>query len=96
MTPVTSPRDLATAQSNVRFRELGLYELPDGREYVVSTLYSDGFSLYDARSWGSFGNAEYRVNKQGQLLRYGSPTLLTTRDLKDTGRTMRYPKPNIK
>ena len=96
MTPATAPRARDAAQSYIRLRELGLYCLPDGKEYVVSTFYSDGFSLYHIGSWGSFGNAEYRVSKDGQIHRDGLPTRWTIQDLKDTGRTTRYPKPNIK
>ena len=47
----------------LRLRELGVYELPDGTQYVVSTLYSDGCSLYPLRAWGSYGNAEFWADK---------------------------------
>ena len=94
MTPAIAQR-IAT-QSNVSLRELGLYSLPDGKEYIVSTFYSDGFSLYSAKAWDSFGNAEYWMSEDGQIFKYGIPTLWTIRDLKDTGRTTCYPKPNIK
>ena len=96
MTPASARTTSAPAKRKPRLRELGLYTLPDGREYVVSTLYSDGFSLYHTRTWGSFGNAEYWVNQDGQILRYGVPTNWTVRDLEDTGRTTHYPKPNIR
>ena len=96
MTPATAPRARDAAQSYIGLRELGLYCLPDGKEYVVSAFYSDGFSLYHIGSWGSFGNAEYHVSKDGQIYRDGSPARWTIQDLKDTGRTTRYPKPNIK
>jgi hypothetical protein len=62
----------------------------------VSTLYSDGLSLYRTASWGNFGSAEYWVNQEGQILRRGVPTKWTVGDLKDTGRTTHYPKPNIR
>jgi hypothetical protein len=78
-----------------RLRELGVYELPGGGQYVVSTLYSDGCALYPVRAWGSYGNAEFWVNKEGRLLRRGIPTTLSVRDLQDTGKTVTYPAPII-
>jgi hypothetical protein len=78
-----------------RLRELGVYELPDGRQYVVSTLYSDGCSLYPVRAWGSYGNAEFWADKEGRLLRRGVATRWSVRDLQDTGKTATYPAPII-
>jgi hypothetical protein len=78
-----------------RLRELGVYELPDGRQYVVSTLYSDGCALYHVRAWGSYGNAEFWADKEGRLLRRGVPTRWSVRDLQDTGKTATYPAPVI-
>lgn len=59
----------------------------------MSTLYSDGCSLYPVRAWEGFGSAEFRVDEGGRLLRRGVPTQWTIRDLKDTGETASYPKP---
>jgi hypothetical protein len=81
--------------STQRLRELGVYELPDGKQYVVSTLYSDGCSLYPLRAWGSYGNAEFWADKKGLLLRRGVPTRWSVRDLQDTGKTATYPSPII-
>lgn len=78
-----------------RLRELGVYELPDGGQYVVSTLYTDGCSLYPVRAWGSYGNAEFWADKEGRLLRQGVPTRWNVRDLQDTGKTASYPAPVI-
>jgi hypothetical protein len=78
-----------------RLRELGVYELPDGGQYVVSTLYSDGCALYPLRAWGSYGNAEFWADKEGRLLRRGVPTQWNIRDLQDTGKTTTYPAPII-
>jgi hypothetical protein len=78
-----------------RLRELGVYELPDGGQYVVSTLYSDGCALYPVRAWGSYGNAEFWANKEGRLLSRGVPTRWSVRDLQDTGKTVTYPAPII-
>ncbi|MFL6335679.1 MAG: hypothetical protein ACJ754_20410 [Pyrinomonadaceae bacterium] len=78
-----------------RLRELGVYESPDGKQYVVSTLYSDGCSLYPVRAWGSYGSAEFWADKEGRLLRRGVPTRWNVRDLQDTGKTVTYPAPII-
>jgi len=73
-------------------RELGIYELPDGRQYVVSTLYADGCSLYPLHAWDNYGNAEFWAGKDGRLLRGGLPTRWSVRDLRDTGKTSTYPR----
>ena len=78
-----------------RLRELGVYELPDGVQYVVSTLYSEGCALYPVRAWGSYGSAEFWADKDGRLLRRGLPTRWSVRDLHDTGKTSTYPAPII-
>ena len=76
-----------------RPRELGIYELPDGRRFVASTLNRDGCALYPARTWGVYGNAEYWLGRDGRVLSRGIPTRWNFLDLKDTGETARYPKP---
>ena len=76
-----------------RPRELGIYELPDGRRFVASTLHRDGCALYPSRTWGVYGNAEYWLSKDGRILNLGIPTRWNFLDLKDTGETARYPKP---
>ena len=78
-----------------RLRELGIYTLPDGREFVVSTIYHDGCSLYAPRAWESFGTAEYWVDRDGRLLHKGVPSVWKVDDLNDTGRTASYPRPVI-
>lgn len=90
--PQASPSKLTRPS---RLRELGIYELPDGRRFVVSTLHLDGCSLYPVRAWETYGNAEYWVNREGQILSRGIPTRWCTRDLKDTGQSATYPKPII-
>lgn len=79
-----------------RLRELGVYVLPDGKEYVVSTLYSDGCGIYPVRAWEGFGSAEFRADREGRLLRQGVPTRWSIRDLQDTGKTASYPAPVIR
>jgi hypothetical protein len=79
-----------------RLRELGVYMLPDGREFVVSTIYHDGCSLYTPHSWETFGVAEYWVDREGRLLHRGVPSVWKMQDLNDTGRTASYPRPVIR
>ena len=76
-------------------RELGVYELPDGRQYVASALYARGYRLYPSHSWASYGEAEYTAEKDGRLTRRGAPTPWSVWDLKDTGKTTTYPAPII-
>ena len=59
----------AVKKPKPRLRELGVYTLPDGREFVVSTIYYDGCSLYTPTAWETFGTAEYWVDREGRLLR---------------------------
>ncbi|MDQ3753241.1 MAG: hypothetical protein M3371_00740 [Acidobacteriota bacterium] len=84
----------ALAQSSfpIQLRELGIYKLKDGREYIVSTLYQDGCCLYSTQSWQMFGNAEFWVRPDGQLIHDGRPTRWGVKDLIDTGLTSKYPK----
>ena len=79
-----------------KLRELGVYTLPDGREFVVSTIYHDGCSLYAPRAWETFGLAEYWVDRDGRLLHQGVPSVWKVQDLNDTGRTASYPRPAIR
>ena len=79
-----------------KLRELGVYALPDGREFVVSTIYHDGCSLYAPRAWETFGLAEYWVDREGRLLHRGVPSVWKVQDLNDTGRTASYPRPAIR
>jgi hypothetical protein len=76
-------------------RELGVYALPDGREFVASSLYSEGCGLHTPPAWGLFAGAELRVDARGRLFRDGGPTRWSVSDLRDTGRTAEYPSPII-
>lgn len=89
----------ATARADTKkadgLRELGIYALPDGSEYVASIFYSEESCLYTPPAWELFAGAEFRVDARGRLLRRGSPTRWAIQDLRDTGRTARYPTPVI-
>jgi hypothetical protein len=79
-----------------RLRELGIYTLPDGREFVVSTIYRDGCSLYTQHAWVTLGTAEYWIDGDGRLLHQGVPSIWGVQDLKDTGKSASYPKPMLR
>lgn len=79
-----------------RLRELGVYSLPDGREFIVSTIYHDGCSLYTPHAWETFGTAEYWVDKDGRLLHRGVSSIWAIQDLRDTGNSASYPKPVLR
>ena len=79
----------------MKLRNLGIYSLPDGREYVADVLYSDGYSLYPRTSWETTAHAEYRVGKDGRLIRRGQPTRWSVEQLRDTGQRAAYP-PNTR
>ena len=95
MVQAVAARQRPTLAPKPRLRELGVYALPDGREFVVSTIYHDGCSLYAPRAWESFGTAEYWVDRDGRLLHKGVPSVWKVDDLNDTGRTASYPRPVI-
>jgi hypothetical protein len=78
----------------MRLRNLGIYVLPDGREYVADALNAGAYALFPARLWEVFRIADYRVNADGRLLRGGAPTRWHLRHLRDTGRDAQYPAPN--
>ena len=85
----------AHARKEVVLRELGVYTLPDGGEYIASSFYSSGCCLYTPPAWELFAGAELRVDTGGRLLKLDSPTRWNVYDLRDTGRTVRYPAPVI-
>jgi hypothetical protein len=82
--------------SSARPRELGIYVLAGEGEFVSSTLYTGGCSLYPTRGWSRYGGAEYRVDRYGRLCSRGEPTRWRLTDLVDTGRTAKYPAPVIR
>ena len=79
-----------------KLRELGIYALPDGSEFIVSTIYNDGCSIYTPHTWETLGTAEYWVDGDGRLLHRGEPSIWEVKDLKDTGKTASYPKPVLR
>jgi hypothetical protein len=92
--PQAVPRK-SPARSRTRLRELGVYRLPDDREFVVSTVYTDGCSLYTPQAWAAHLGAEFWVDGSGRLSRRGEPVRWRIEDLEDTGRTTTYPRPLV-
>jgi hypothetical protein len=78
----------------MRLRNLGIYVLPDGKEYVADALNAGAYALVPTGLWEVFRFADYRVNADGRLLREGAPTRWHLRHLRDTGRDAQYPAPN--
>ena len=77
----------------MRLRNLGIYVLPDGKEYVADAVNAGAYALVPVRLWEAFRVADYRVNADGRLLREGAPTRWHLRHLRDTGRDAQYPTP---
>ena len=91
----TLPPFVAPKPQSPSLRELGIYELPDKRRFVVSTLRGGGRALYPVHTWSWSLNPEYKVNSDGHLLSLGSSPKWSVTDLKDTGMSATYPKPKI-
>ena len=53
----------------MRLRNLGIYVLPDGKEYVADALNAGAYALVPTGLWEVFRFADYRVNADGRLLR---------------------------
>ena len=73
-----------------KLRNLGIYRLPDGRQFVVSALFTNRYSLYSLKSWGIIRWAEYQVDEEGRFLSKGIKTRWRIQDLADTGQTAMY------
>ena len=75
-------------------RNLGIYVLPDGKEYVADVVNAGGYALFSVNIWNYIPVAVYRVNADGRLLREGTPTRWYVKHLRDTGRNAQYPAPS--
>ncbi len=70
-------------------RELGIYALADGREFVVHAVFRGGYVFYTPEDWNSFGGYSYESDTHGRLRWNGKQDQWCTRDLIDTSRTAR-------
>ena len=75
-----------------KLQERGIYELPDGRRYVVCVSGTGAYSLYRTQDWARFGPAEYRIHADGRILSKGTPTRWRAEDLTYTGRIASPPQ----
>lgn len=75
----------------MKLRNLGIYRLPDGSEYVADVLGGNGYHLYPRRSWETIGRVGFSVGPDGRLVRRGQPTSWKIEQLKDTGQRAQYP-----
>ena len=71
--------------TGVKLKERGIYQLPDGRLFIVCASGRDAYSLYPPQAWRSYGLAEYRIHADGRILSKGTPTRWRVEDLIDTG-----------
>ena len=78
----------------MKLRNLGIYALPDGREFVVDASERGGYGLCSPKTWDFNRRVELRVSRDGQLLNRGEPTRWRVEHLIDTGRRAKYPRPN--
>ncbi len=78
----------------MKLRNLGIYALPDGREFVVDALERGGYSLCSPETWDFNRLVHFRVGPDGQLLKRGEPTNWRVEHLIDTGRRAEYPRPS--
>jgi hypothetical protein len=72
-----------------KLRERGIYTLPDGREFVVHSVFRGGYRLYSQGAWEFFGPYEYESTSAGQIRLSGRATHWCIDDLTDTSRTAR-------
>lgn len=87
---IERPTQTAGMKQEHFLRELAVYSLPDGREFVAHATGKTGYSLYTPKAWKNYGMAEYRVHPDGKILSKGVPTRWRVEDLRDTGRSATY------
>ena len=75
-----------------KLKNLGVYILPDGKEWIAEIEPGAGYRLYPTKLWHQFRSTEYLVTPDGRLLVKGKPTDLSIEHLVDTGRSAQYPK----
>ena len=63
----------------------GIYELPDGRKFVVRPGRHGSYVLHDV-GMGVASTPIYLIDASGQFLSWGKPTRWSLGDLRDTGR----------
>ena len=70
-----------------QLRELGIYALSDGREFVAHAVFRGGYVFYTPEDWQIFGPHAYESTADGHLRWNGQREQWRTEDLIDTTRT---------
>jgi hypothetical protein len=76
----------------MKLKNLGVYALPDGREFVVEMEHGGYYRLYSKHAWSFARIAQYQILNDGKLIRKGTPTHWRVEHLIDTGHKVTYPK----
>jgi hypothetical protein len=79
----------------MQLRNLRIYRMPDGREYIADTLHREGAYLHPVKTWGNYAFAEFVVGRDGRIIRGSKPTPWSVEQLKDTGRDAQYPRATL-
>jgi len=69
---------------NMILNDQGIYELPDGRKFVVRAGRQGSYVLHDL-GMGVSSAPVYLIDGSGQFLSWGKPTRWNLGDLRDTG-----------
>lgn len=69
----------------MELKDHGIYELPDGREFLIRAGRHGGYFLHDLRL-GVASPPVYLIDGSGQFLSWGKRTRWSLGDLSDTGR----------
>ena len=76
----------------MKLKNLGVYALPDGREFVVEMLNGGKYRLCSKPAWSFNSIPKYQVDKDGVLISNGSSSNWRVEHLIDTGVRVKYPK----
>ncbi len=68
-------------------RDLGIYNLPEGGEFVVHEVLSGVYVLYTPAAWEFSGLHAYESDGKGNMHLHGRSTRWNIKDLTDTRRT---------
>lgn len=78
----------------MKLKNLGVYVLPDGREFVVELFQGGKWRLFSRHVWSLAGHAGYQINDDGYLVSHGKTLKWRVDNLIDTGVREKYPKPS--
>jgi hypothetical protein len=76
----------------MKLKNLGVYALPDGREFIADVISGGKYRLCSSKTWNFTRISEYLISAEGRLLDKRGPTTWGIEHLIDTGRSVRYPK----